>query len=98
MKNDSSNISPEVIAQLKSYVYDIIGCCQDVHRERLLQHFSFSMFFSEVKRNVVFPRMLSLVAKQRVMRAGLVQELALKHKALASVRKLVERKTADEGF
>ena len=34
MKNDSSNISPEVIAQLKSYVYDIIGCCQDVHRDK----------------------------------------------------------------
>ena len=46
----------------------------------------------------VFPRMMSLVAKQRVMRAGLVQELALKHKALTSARKLVERKTADEGF
>ncbi len=42
--------------------------------------------------------MLSLVAMQRVMKAELVQELALKHKALASARKLVELKTADEGF
>lgn len=33
MKIDSSNISPEVIAQLKAYVYDIIGCCQEVHQE-----------------------------------------------------------------
>ena len=33
MKIDSSNISPEVLMQLKSYVYDIIGCCQDVHKE-----------------------------------------------------------------
>ena len=33
MKIESSNISPEVIIQLKSYVYDIIGCCQDVHKE-----------------------------------------------------------------
>ena len=57
-----------------------------------------SLFFSETKRNVVFPRMLSLVAMQRVMKAELVQELALKHKALASARKLVELKTADEGF
>ena len=29
----SSNISPEVLTQLKSHVYDIIGCCQEVHRE-----------------------------------------------------------------
>ena len=30
---DSSNITPDVLRQLKSHVYDIIGCCQDVHRE-----------------------------------------------------------------
>ena len=46
----------------------------------------------------VFPRMLALVAKQRVVVAGVVQELALKHKALAASQKLVERKTTDEGF
>ncbi|MBR5395168.1 MAG: hypothetical protein IK144_08825 [Bacteroidaceae bacterium] len=28
-----SNNNPEIIAQLKSHVYDIIGCCQDVHKE-----------------------------------------------------------------
>ena len=31
MKIDSSIISPDRLTQLKSYVYDIIGCCQDVH-------------------------------------------------------------------
>lgn len=30
---DNSNINPEAVAQLKSHVYDIIGCCQEVHRE-----------------------------------------------------------------
>ncbi len=30
---DSSNITPDALRQLKSHVYDIIGCCQDVHRE-----------------------------------------------------------------
>jgi hypothetical protein len=33
MKIDSSIISPDRLTQLKSYVYDIIGCCQDVHKE-----------------------------------------------------------------
>jgi GxxExxY protein len=28
-----SNKNPEASAQLKSHVYDIIGCCQEVHRE-----------------------------------------------------------------
>ena len=28
-----SSITPEVLAQLKSYVYDIIGCCLEVHNE-----------------------------------------------------------------
>lgn len=27
------NITPEVLNRLKSHVYDIIGCCIDVHRE-----------------------------------------------------------------
>ena len=30
---DNSNITPDAVAQLKSHVYDIIGCCQEVHRE-----------------------------------------------------------------
>ena len=29
----NSSIDPEVLARLKSQVYDILGCCQDVHRE-----------------------------------------------------------------
>jgi GxxExxY protein len=33
MKIDSLNKNPEALMQLKSYVYDIIGCCQDVHKE-----------------------------------------------------------------
>ena len=31
--NSNSSINSEVLAQLKSHVYDIIGCCQEVHRE-----------------------------------------------------------------
>ena len=27
------SVAPDVLTQLKSHVYDIIGCCQDVHRE-----------------------------------------------------------------
>ena len=30
---NSSKLDTEVLAQLKSHVYDIIGCCQVVHRE-----------------------------------------------------------------
>ena len=34
MKNaDYSSINKELLTQLKSYVYDIIGCCQNVHKE-----------------------------------------------------------------
>ena len=77
--------------------YDLVSRFSH-HRGKTEKTEVLSLFFSEAKRNVVFPRMLSIVAKQRVMRAGLVQELALKHKALTSARKLVERKTADEGF
>ena len=29
----SSDITPEVVSRLKSYVYDIVGCCQEVHKE-----------------------------------------------------------------
>ena len=29
----NSSIAPEVLAQLKSHVYDIVGCCQEVHKE-----------------------------------------------------------------
>ena len=46
----------------------------------------------------VLPRMMSLVAEQRVMRSGIVQERALKHNAMTSARKLEERKTSVEGF
>ena len=30
---NSLSIAPDVLKQLKSYVYDIIGCCQEVHKE-----------------------------------------------------------------
>ena len=29
----NSNIETNILAHLKSHVYDIIGCCQDVHKE-----------------------------------------------------------------
>ena len=38
-KSDGMNIKtettlpPELVKQLKSFIYDIIGCCQEVHRE-----------------------------------------------------------------
>ena len=41
-------------------------------------------FFSEAKRNGVFPMMMFIVAKQRVMVAWIVQELALKHKGMTA--------------
>ena len=41
-------------------------------------------FFSEAG---FFPLMMSIVAKQRVMRSGLVRELAHRHKAMMSARK-----------
>lgn len=28
-----SNLTPELVKQLKSHVYDILGCCQNVHKE-----------------------------------------------------------------
>ena len=30
---DNSIINEELVIQLKSHVYDILGCCQEVHRE-----------------------------------------------------------------
>ena len=30
---NSLSIDTDIITQLKSHVYDIIGCCQDVHKE-----------------------------------------------------------------
>ena len=30
---DQLNLNEETVAKLKSYVYDIVGCCQEVHRE-----------------------------------------------------------------
>ena len=46
-----------------------------------------SCFSVERKRNGVFPLMMYLVAKQRVMRSGLVREHAHRHKAMMSARK-----------
>ena len=31
--NNSSSINTDLLTQLKSHIYDIIGCCQEVHRE-----------------------------------------------------------------
>lgn len=30
---NSPRIASDVLTQLKSYIYDILGCCQDVHKE-----------------------------------------------------------------
>ena len=30
---DKPNLNEDLIKQLKSHVYDIVGCCQDVHKE-----------------------------------------------------------------
>ena len=30
---DKSSLNADQLAQLKSHVYDVIGCCQEVHRE-----------------------------------------------------------------
>ncbi len=30
---NNANIDANLLTQLKSHVYDIIGCCQEVHRE-----------------------------------------------------------------
>ena len=29
----TSNHTPELLSQLKSHIYDILGCCQEVHKE-----------------------------------------------------------------
>jgi len=29
----TSNYTPEILSQLKSHIYDILGCCQEVHKE-----------------------------------------------------------------
>ena len=29
----TSNCTPELLSQLKSHIYDILGCCQEVHKE-----------------------------------------------------------------
>ena len=44
------------------------------------------------------PLLMSLVAKQRVVRSGLVRELAHRHKAMTSASKLIELKTSTEEF
>lgn len=31
--NGNSGLAPELLARLKAHVYDILGCCQEVHRE-----------------------------------------------------------------
>ena len=57
-----------------------------------------SFFFSEAQRNGVFPLMMSLVAKQRVLMAGLVRELARRHRAVTAARMLEEQRHQQRGF
>ena len=47
---------------------------------------------------IVFPLMMFLVAKQRVMMSGLVRELAHRNRAMTSARKLKELKHQQRGF
>ena len=56
-----------------------------------------SYFFSE-RSERVFPRMMSLVAKQRVMMAWIVRELAYGHKAMTSARKRKALRHQQRGF
>ena len=30
---EQTHNNPDVLTQLKAHVYDIVGCCQEVHRE-----------------------------------------------------------------
>ena len=56
---------------------------------------SASLFLSEAW---FLPRMMFIVATQRVMMGWLVQELALKHTAIPSARRLEELKHQKRGF
>ena len=55
-------------------------------------------FSVERSETMFLPRMMSYVAQQQVMMAGLVQELALKHKAMIAARKLNELRHQQRGF
>ena len=57
-----------------------------------------SRFFSEAKRNGVFPLMMSIVAEQRVLLAGLVRELAHRHRAVTVAQMLEEQRHQQRGF
>ena len=57
-----------------------------------------SCFSVERKRNGVFPLMMSIVAKQRVLMAGLVRELAHRHRAVTAARMLEEQRHQQRGF
>ena len=52
--------------------------------------FTKTCFSVERSATMFLPQMMSYVAQQRVMMAGLVQELALKHRDLISTRKFEE--------
>ena len=55
-------------------------------------------FSVERSETMFLPRMMSYVAQQQVMMAGLVQELALKHKAMTAARKFEELRHQQRGF
>ena len=60
--------------------------------------FPFTLTLMLKKVFLVFPRMMSLVAKQRMMRAGLVQEISLKHKDMTSAWKSIAIRHQQRGF
>ena len=57
-----------------------------------------SCFSVERKRNGVFPLMMFLVAKQRVMMTGLVRELAHRHRAMTSAFKRIALRHQQRGL
>ena len=60
--------------------------------------FPFTLTLMLKKVFLVFPRMMSLVAKQRMMRAGLVQEISLKHKDMTSAWKSIAIRHQQRGI
>ena len=59
---NSLSIAPDVLKQLKSYVYDIIGCCQEVHKE---SHKHFMDFLCKGNVVVECKAITSIGAEQR---------------------------------
>ena len=64
-------------------------------KKQLIQYYVFRTMKTVF---IVFPLMMSLVALQRVMMAGLVRELAHRHKAMPSAQKRKAQRHQQRGF